>query len=254
MPERRAPGLGDLPASCALCSGWRSRHLPPPRSRTGQDFTQIERGRYLTYAADCAACHDDPYQHRPFAGGGRSRRPSASLWRPTSRRIARPGIGSLSDAQFDAALRHGRRPDGKRLYPAMPFVTTPKCRTTMCSPSAPTSTPFKPVHHAVVARPTALSVQYPHASMCGLGRLVLHARRIQARSIEVARLESRRVSGRRGRGIAPPATRRRACSAATRRATDLQGYSIQGWFAPNLTSDEHPGLGRLVGTRISSTT
>ena len=34
-----------------------------------QDFTQIERGRYLVVAADCAACHTVPDHGQPFAGG-----------------------------------------------------------------------------------------------------------------------------------------------------------------------------------------
>jgi hypothetical protein len=33
------------------------------------------------------------------------------------------GIGSWSDEQFDAAVRKGVRPDGSRLYPAMPFTS-----------------------------------------------------------------------------------------------------------------------------------
>src|SRR5581483_540190 len=36
---------------------------------SGQDTAQIERGRYLTAAGDCVACHSDPGTGRPFVGG-----------------------------------------------------------------------------------------------------------------------------------------------------------------------------------------
>jgi len=35
---------------------------------TGQDFSQIERGRYLAVAGDCAGCHTKP-GGKEFAGG-----------------------------------------------------------------------------------------------------------------------------------------------------------------------------------------
>ena len=34
-----------------------------------QDSVQIERGRYLTIAGDCASCHTVPGSGQPFAGG-----------------------------------------------------------------------------------------------------------------------------------------------------------------------------------------
>src|SRR5665213_338133 len=89
---------------------------------TGADFAQIERGRYLTIAADCAACHTDPDQNRPFAGGRAIETPFGNVLAPNTTPDRETGIGSWSDAQFDAAVRQGRRLDGKRLYPAMPFV------------------------------------------------------------------------------------------------------------------------------------
>lgn len=81
------------------------------------------RGRYLTAAADCAACHTDPdHPDRKFGGGRAIETPFGELIAPNITSDQDTGIGGWSDAQFDAAVRHGVRADGKRLYPGMPFV------------------------------------------------------------------------------------------------------------------------------------
>src|SRR5579883_3165730 len=86
----------------------------------GQDYQRIERGRYLVVLSDCAACHTaDP--SRPFAGGRSIETPFGKLVAPNITPDADTGIGNWSDAEFDAALRQGVLPNGKRIYPAMPY-------------------------------------------------------------------------------------------------------------------------------------
>ncbi|MBV9741124.1 MAG: cytochrome c, partial [Hyphomicrobiales bacterium] len=86
-----------------------------------QDFSKLERGRYLTTLADCAACHRDPIQGRDFAGGRPIETPFGNVLAPNITPDRVTGIGNWSDAEFDTAVRRGKRPDGKLLYPAMPF-------------------------------------------------------------------------------------------------------------------------------------
>ncbi len=82
-----------------------------------------ERGRYLTAVADCEACHTDPaHPEQKFAGGRILQTPFGELATPNITPDRDTGIGNWSDAQLDAAVRHGVRADGKRLYPAMPYV------------------------------------------------------------------------------------------------------------------------------------
>ena len=50
-----------------------------------QEFTQIQRGRYLAILSDCASCHTVPGSGHPFAGG----RPSKLLLATSSHRISR---------------------------------------------------------------------------------------------------------------------------------------------------------------------
>ena len=49
----------------------------------------IERGEYLTSAADCAACHNSP-NGKPFAGGLRFTLPFGTIYSTNITGIARP--------------------------------------------------------------------------------------------------------------------------------------------------------------------
>src|SRR4051794_21066373 len=86
-----------------------------------QDFAALERGRYLAAVADCGSCHTIPGSDHPFSGGRPIETPFGVLVAPNITPDRETGIGAWSDEEFDAAVRSGRRRDGKRLYPAMPF-------------------------------------------------------------------------------------------------------------------------------------
>jgi mono/diheme cytochrome c family protein len=86
-----------------------------------QDFASIERGRYLAHVADCGSCHTIPGSDHPFSGGRPIETPFGTLLSPNITPDRDTGIGAWTADEFDAAVRHGRRRDGARLYPAMPF-------------------------------------------------------------------------------------------------------------------------------------
>src|ERR1700733_13263454 len=116
-----------------------------------QDFTQIERGRYLAVAGDCASCHTLPRSGRPFAGGRAIETPFGNIVAPNITPDRETGIGAWSDDAFEAALRKGVRPDGSRLYPPLPFnAYTRMSRGDVLAIRAYLNT-LEPVRHAVVA-------------------------------------------------------------------------------------------------------
>src|SRR3546814_11635879 len=84
----------------------------------------VARGEYLTRAADCEACHTAP-DGRPFAGGRAFVLPFGALYSTNITPDRATGIGGYTDAQFIAMMRLGVRPDGERLYPAMPYASYP---------------------------------------------------------------------------------------------------------------------------------
>jgi mono/diheme cytochrome c family protein len=86
-----------------------------------QDYTQIERGRYLAVASDCSSCHTVPGSDRPFAGGRPIETPFGNIVAPNITPDRDTGIGAWSDDEFERAVRKGVRRGGWLLYPAMPY-------------------------------------------------------------------------------------------------------------------------------------
>lgn len=80
----------------------------------------VARGRYLTEAADCAACHTAT-GGTPYAGGRSFRTPFGTLYSPNLTADKQTGIGGWSDADFIRAVHKGIAKDGSRLYPAFPY-------------------------------------------------------------------------------------------------------------------------------------
>src|SRR6202789_931380 len=86
-----------------------------------QDFTTVDRGRYLSILSDCASCHTVPQKNQPFAGGRPIETPFGKIVAPNITPDLETGIGSWTDDQFDNAVRKGIGRGGERLYPAMRY-------------------------------------------------------------------------------------------------------------------------------------
>lgn len=82
----------------------------------------IERGEYLAHAADCMVCHTAP-GGKEYAGGFAFKLPFGTLYSTNITPDKETGIGNYTDQQFLDAVRSGKRHDGARLYPAMPYTS-----------------------------------------------------------------------------------------------------------------------------------
>ncbi|GGM08677.1 cytochrome c [Pseudomonas asuensis] len=89
------------------------------------DPAQIERGRYLSTAADCVACHTT-HDGKPFAGGLPLATPLGTIFSSNITPSKTSGIGDYTEEQFARAVREGIRADGANLYPAMPYTSYAK--------------------------------------------------------------------------------------------------------------------------------
>ncbi len=83
---------------------------------------QLERGRYLARAADCAACHQTA-DGADFAGGAPLRTPFGTIYGTNITPDPDHGIGRWNADEFYRAVILGRAPGGRHLYPAMPYVS-----------------------------------------------------------------------------------------------------------------------------------
>lgn len=213
-----------------------------PSSSDAQDFARIDRGRYLATLGDCASCHADPERKDTLAGGRPIRTPFGVVLAANITPDRDTGIGAWSDDQFDAALRRGRRPDGRLLYPAMPFpYYTKMTREDVLAIRAYLNT-VTPVHKDVRSN----RLPFPFNL-----RAVMHvwdALYFEAGSFTPDQAKSAPVN--RGAYLVQGPGHCGACHTPKSflggdvRRKALQGYSLQGWFAPDITDDAAAGLGR----------
>lgn len=84
------------------------------------DAGLVERGAYLTHAADCQACHTSAGK-AAYAGGRAFRLPMGLLYSPNITPDPETGIGRYSDDEWVRMLHTGVGRGGKHLYPAMPY-------------------------------------------------------------------------------------------------------------------------------------
>jgi mono/diheme cytochrome c family protein len=80
----------------------------------------LQRGEYLTRAADCAVCHTAK-NGTPFAGGRAFVLPFGTLYSTNITPDAETGIGHYTDGNFLDAVHRGIGPGNVKLYPAMPY-------------------------------------------------------------------------------------------------------------------------------------
>lgn len=81
---------------------------------------QVERGRYLALAGNCAGCHTTR-GGQPYAGGLPIETPFGTIYSSNLTSDAKTGIGGWSSAHFWRAMHNGRSKDGRLLYPAFPY-------------------------------------------------------------------------------------------------------------------------------------
>lgn len=102
---------------------WReNRGADGPLQQVKADAQQIERGRYLTQTADCAACHTAA-GGAPLAGGYPMETPFGTIYGSNLTPSAQHGIGRWTRDEFFQALTQGVAPGGRHLYPAMPYTS-----------------------------------------------------------------------------------------------------------------------------------
>ncbi|NDZ15573.1 alcohol dehydrogenase [Variovorax sp. WS11] len=94
--------------------------LPETPAAFNATPAQVERGRYLALAGNCAGCHTTR-GGTPYAGGVGIETPFGTVFAGNLTPHQEAGIGRWSAAHFWRALHNGRSMDGRLLYPAFPY-------------------------------------------------------------------------------------------------------------------------------------
>ena len=203
-----------------------------------QDFAAVERGRYLATAADCGSCHTLPGSDHPFGGGRPIETPFGVLAAPNITPDRETGIGAWTDDEFDAAVRYGRSRNGARLYPAMPFPYYSRMSREDVKDIRAYLSTVEPVHNAVSVNrlPFPLNLR---DSMIVWDELYFTPGEFQPDT-------SKSNEWNRGAYLVQGPEHCGACHTpktflgGDKSSEALQGYALQGWTAPDITSGEGP--------------
>ena len=246
MPKQFARRIaGTAIASLVLASGLvglcRAQTNKVGTSLDPQDFGQIERGRYLAIAGDCASCHTVPGSGQPFAGGRAIETPFGVVVGANITPDPQTGIGAWSDELFVRALREGKRHNGQLLYPAMPYPYYTKLTESDALAIRAYLNTVKPVRNAVVSN------KLPFPFDVREGMTAWNA--VYFKNGEFKPNPTKSAEWNCGAYLVEGLGHCGACHTPKTtlggddRGRALQGYVLQGWFAPNITNDNERGLG-----------
>jgi mono/diheme cytochrome c family protein len=205
-----------------------------------QNFAEIEKGRYLVSAADCIACHTVWPNGAHFAGGRPIETPFGNIVSANITPDRETGIGSWSDDQFDDAVRRGIRPNGARLYPAMPYpYYTKMSREDVLAIRAYLKT-VEPVRNPVVTN----TLPFPfniRTSMRVWNVLFFKEERFKA-DPQKSDVWNRGAFLVEGPGHCGACHTPKNIFGADKRGSAFAGGKVAGWFAPRLDGATRSGL------------
>ena len=205
------------------------------------DDTLIQRGKYLSTAGDCVACHSVP-GGKPFAGGLALPTPIGEIIATNITPSKTAGIGNYTLEQFSDAVRKGIRADGQHLYPAMPYTSYAKVSDDdiqamyayFMNAVPPVDTPTQ-----ATALPFPFNIRL---SMAGWNLLFLDNKVFVADA-------ARDAEWNRGAYLVQGLTHCGTCHTprnllmAEMPSKELAGGDVGTWHAPNITSDLNSGIG-----------
>jgi mono/diheme cytochrome c family protein len=239
MPDRRHIASRAL-AALVLCAGLclAGAHA---QGIDKQAFDQLEKGRYLTIVADCAACHTLPGSGHELAGGRPIETPFGTLIAPNITPDPQTGIGAWTNDEFVNALTKGTGRHGTRLYPAMPYTYYTRLTRTDALAIRAYLNSIPAVQNAVKSNqlPFPFNMRW---TLAGWDALFFRQQTFTADPHKSAQWN-------RGAYLAEGPAHCGMCHTpknflgADDNNRRLQGYNLQGWLAPDITNDARRGLG-----------
>ncbi|TPI15308.1 c-type cytochrome [Mesorhizobium sp. B4-1-3] len=202
---------------------------------------QIIRGQYQAVLGDCAGCHTRP-GGKPLAGGLPLETPFGALVPPNITPDSETGIGNWSEADFRNMMKTGIGHNGVRLYPAMPYPAYTRMTEQDISDLWAYLTTVEPVSNKVEANqlPFPLNIRL---SMWGWNLLNFSETAFTPDPSKPAEW-NRGAYIVQGPGHCGTCHTPKSFLGADKDSVFLQGASLQGWFAPDITNNTQSGLGK----------
>ena len=218
-----------------------------PAAAQAPDPEMLKKGEYLARLGDCVGCHTVA-GGKPFAGGLVLATPFGGIPVPNITADKATGIGKWSDDDFYRAMHEGVRPDGTYLYPAFPFPWYTK--VTRDDALAIKAYLFSLPPENAPAQP--LKLAYPFNVREGL--LAWRTAFFRAGEFQPDPSKSDAINRGayivEGLGHCGECHNQRNLLGASNWSGQLQGGPVDGWYAPNLTSDGREGVGKWSTEQI----
>lgn len=231
------------PGAVEIAASTYARHLgraPELDAASAEQRALIERGRYLALAGDCVACHTAP-GGQAFAGGLALSTPYGVIYSPNITPDEQTGIGRYSADDFWQVMHHGKLPNGSYLYPAMPFTAYTNVKRADSDAIYAYLMSHEPVHKA--REENTFGWPFSMRALM-LGWRILF---FEAATFEPDPNHSEQWN--RGAYLTEALGHCGSCHTPRNKLgaqisdRHLAGAYLNGWYAPNITSDPEHGIG-----------
>ncbi|NEU11041.1 c-type cytochrome [Methylobacterium sp. BTF04] len=213
----------------------------------GADAELIKRGAYLATAGDCVACHSAP-GGKPFAGNYVLNTPIGKIRTPNLTPDKETGLGNWTADDFYRAFHEGIDKDGSYLYPAFPFAWYTK----VSRPDSDAIFAYLQSLEPVNEPRKASEIPFPFNIRTAL--ITWRTAFFTAGEFKPDPAASAEVN--RGGYLVEGLGHCGMCHNANKivgnsgLAGKLGGGVIDGWYAPNITPDDHTGIGAWTDDQV----
>ncbi len=221
--------------------------LDAASAQTSSDL--VSKGKYLTTAGGCISCHTNP-GGEPFAGNRAIPTPFGAIYSPNITPDKDTGIGKYTDDQFYKALHDGIMANGEYLYPAMPFTSFTKVNRDDVLAIKAYLFSLKPVHSERKSDKLAFPFNI-REGMAAWRALYFKPGEFQPDPGKSAQI-NRGAYLVEGLAHCGQCHTPRNLAEASESGAALEGAAIQGWYAPNITSDWSQGIGSWSNDQLLS--
>ncbi|NDL62286.1 c-type cytochrome [Acerihabitans arboris] len=222
-------------AGLLALTAWTGHALAQP------EYDQVEKGRYLAVVGDCTACHTTDAS-KPFAGGFRIDTPFGALLGANITPDMETGIGKWTFDDFQRAMSEGIGHGGKRLYGAMPFTAYTKMSREDNQALWAYLQTLQPINHPVESNqlPFPFNIR---ASLIGWNWINFDKGAFTADPKKSAEW-NRGAYLVEGPGHCGTCHTPKNLLGGDKNANFLQGNNLGAWWAPDITNNQHTGIGK----------
>jgi mono/diheme cytochrome c family protein len=244
LAGRLVAGCVAVAAAAPLVAPVAAQTAPAAAART-----QVQRGEYLARAGDCISCHTAS-GGAPYAGGLRLDTPFGYMLSPNITPDPVTGIGRWSSADFYRAMHHGVNKRGQDMYPVMPYDFYTRVTPTDIDAIFAYLKTVKPVTNNV----TVNHLYFPVNQRWSMGawRELFFSEGTYKPDPSQSAAWNRGAYLVEGLGHCSDCHSPRDVMGGIEKSKQFQGAAIDGWFALNLSSNLHSGLGEWTADEIAT--